>query len=49
VNTCIKSANQDLFSFVKVDQLDSGRFNVGIAAVVRITLRDGAFHEVPVM
>ncbi|KAI8886312.1 heavy metal translocatin [Backusella circina FSU 941] len=28
-----------------VDQLESGRFNVGIAAVVRITLRDGTFHE----
>lgn len=27
------------------DRTESGRFNVGVTAVVRVTLREGAYHE----
>lgn len=28
-----------------VDRTESGRYNVGVSAVVRVTLRDGVYHE----
>ncbi|PWN88094.1 hypothetical protein FA10DRAFT_233011 [Acaromyces ingoldii] len=31
--------------FVSMDELPNNRFNVGVTSVVRITLRDGTFHE----
>ena len=27
------------------DEQSPGRFNIGITAIIRITLRDGTFHE----
>jgi DNA repair and recombination protein RAD52 len=34
-----------LVAFFQCDELSPGRYTVGITAIVRITLRDGTFHE----
>ena len=40
-SSSIVSLNTDFVDFVEA----SGKYNVGVTAIVRVTLRDGTFHE----
>lgn len=40
-SSSIVSLNTDFIDFIEA----SGRYNVGVTAIVRVTLRDGTFHE----
>jgi DNA repair and recombination protein RAD52 len=40
-SSTIVSLNTDFIDFIEA----SGRYNVGVTAIVRVTLRDGTFHE----
>ena len=40
-SSSIVSLNTDFIDFIEA----SGKYNVGVTAIVRVTLRDGTFHE----